>query len=59
MKSQQLILLTLVSMWVLGDIFGASHAQNAFLSIAMAVGIAINENVHKRAWDKIKEIAHV
>jgi hypothetical protein len=56
MKIYQSVLLVFVTMWAIGDMSGASHFENASLSICMAIAMAINENAHKLIWSKIKSL---
>lgn len=54
MTPWQKVLLTFVSVWMIGTIVGAPYTSNIIFSIAMCVGIAIHENIHVTLWNKFK-----
>jgi len=54
MTLPQLLLVTFISMWVIGDITGASYNYNLGWSITMTILIAYINNLHGILYTKLR-----
>jgi len=58
MKLLRLLSFSFIFMWVMGQVFRASYLDNLLLSSFVTIGVAIYNNAHVIAWNKIKKIAN-
>lgn len=48
------IALVFVSVYVLGDVFQATHFENVVFAAFMTLGFSIYYNAHKILWEKLR-----
>lgn len=56
MTIAQLMLFTFISMWVIGDVTGATYLEKISWAIMMTLGIGYFNNAHRVLWQKIRHL---